>query len=132
MNTLKIISYTSLLFLNWIPRILCIIFAAFSSLFAMDVFVNESGFWKTLLNLLMHLIPTFLVITILVFSWKRPWIGGITYILLGIAYIIWSSQTDRGSHIIDIPLFSIGIIFLINWFLRKEIKKAQEAYEEDN
>ena len=132
MNTKMIFIYSSLLFLLWIPRIICILFAIIISFFAMDVFGQESGIWKTLLALLIHLIPTFLIIIILILSWKRPWIGGIFYIALGIAYIIWSSQTGRGSHIIDFPLFLMGILFLINWFLRKNIKKAQEAYWKDN
>ncbi|HEY3390706.1 MAG TPA: hypothetical protein VGK38_14105 [Prolixibacteraceae bacterium] len=130
MNTLKIIIYTSLLFLHWIPRILGVIFALAISLFATDVLDNGSGFWKTLLAVIIHLIPSFILITVLVLSWKRPWIGGIGYILLGIVYIIWSSQSGRGSQIIDIPLFSAGILFLINWFLRKQIKIAKDAYEQ--
>jgi len=130
MNALKIIIYISLLFLNWIPRILCILFAIGISLFALDAFENDEGFWKTLLALLIHLIPTFIVITVLVLSWRWPWVGGVIYVLLGISYLIWSSRSGRGSSIISIPLFSIGILFIINWFLRKKIEEAKEAYEE--
>jgi len=130
MNALKIITYISLLFLNWIPRILCILFAIGISLFALDAFENNEGFWKTLLALLIHLIPAFIVIAVLALSWRWPWVGGVSYVLLGIAYLIWSSRSGRGSAIIYIPLFSIGILFLINWFLRKKIEEAKEAYEE--
>ena len=130
MNAIKIITYFSLLFLNWIPRILCILFAIGISLFALDAFENNEGFWKTLLALLIHLIPTFIVIGVLVLSWRWPWVGGASYVLLGIAYLIWSSRSGRGSSIISIPLFSIGILFIINWFLRKKIEEAKEAYEE--
>ena len=125
---MKTLTYSLLLLLNWAPRILGILFAIFISLFAFDVFGQGTGFWKTLLALLIHLIPTFLLIIILILSWKRPWIGGIFFILLGIAYIIWSSQSGRGSQIIYIPLFLVGILFLTSWFFRKEIKKAQDAY----
>ncbi|MGQ0603506.1 MAG: DUF7670 domain-containing protein [Anaerolineales bacterium] len=48
--------------LFWIPRILTILFAGFVSLFALDVFVEGYGFWETLLALLMHLIPTGLIL----------------------------------------------------------------------
>ncbi|MHC1705274.1 MAG: hypothetical protein AB9846_15315 [Tenuifilaceae bacterium] len=130
METLRIIITVSLLILHWIPRILCILFAVFISLFAFDVFGQGSGFWKTLIDLLLHLVPTFLVIIIIILSWKWSWIGGVSFILLGIVYLIWSSQTGRGSHIIDITLFSVGILFLIDWFLRKRIKAAQEEYRE--
>jgi hypothetical protein len=132
MNAKKIIIYSSLLFLHWIPRVLCILFAAFIGLFAMDVFGHGSGIWKTLVALFVHLIPTFLLLIILILSWKRPWIGGICYIALGIFYIVWSSKSGRGSHIIDFTLFLMGILFLRNWFLRKNIKIAQDEYREGN
>lgn len=125
---MKTLSYSLLLFLNWIPRILGILFAILISFFAFDVFGQGAGFLKTLLALLMHLVPTFLLVIILILSWKKPWIGGILFILLGIAYLIWASQSGRGSQIIYIPLFLVGILFLSSWFLRKDIKKAQDAY----
>ena len=127
---MKTVIYSLLLILLWAPRILCILFAIFISFFAFDVFDQGTGFWKILLALLIHLIPTFLIIIILILSWKRTWIGGISYILIGVAYIIWSSQTDRGSQIIYIPLLLVGILFLTSWFLRKKIKEAQAAYWE--
>ena len=127
---MKTVIYSLLLILLWAPRILCILFAIFISFFAFDVFDQGTGFWKTLLALLIHLIPTFLIIFILILSWKRTWIGGISYILIGVAYIIWSSQTNRGSQIIYIPLLLVGILFLTSWFLRKKIKEAQAAYWE--
>jgi len=127
---MKTLIYSLLLLLLWAPRIMCILFAIFISFFAFDVFDQETGFWKTLLSLLIHLIPTLLIIVILILSWERAWIGGISYILLGITYIIWSSQAGRGSQIIYIPLFLVGILFLTRWFLRKEIKDAQVACRE--
>jgi len=127
---MKTVIYSLLLLLLWTPRIFCILFAILISFFAFDVFDQGTGFWKTFLALLIHLIPTILIIAILILSWTRAWIGGISFILLGIIYIIWSSQTGRGSQIIYIPLFLDGILFLTSWFLRKEIKDAQVAYWE--
>jgi hypothetical protein len=129
---MKVFLYSLLLLLLWIPRILCILFGVFISFFALDVFGNNAGFWKTFLDLVMHLIPTFLIIIILILSWKWPWIGGISLILLGIAYIMWSLQSGRGSYIIYMPLFLTGIFYLVSWFLRKEIKQAQTIYRGDD
>ena len=44
--------------LYWAPRVSCIAFALFLSLFAMDVFGEGLGFWRTLFALFLHLIPT--------------------------------------------------------------------------
>src|SRR5664280_249579 len=52
-------------FLFWTPRIICILFACFISIFALDVFQENHGFWNTLLALLIHLIPTGLLLLIL-------------------------------------------------------------------
>jgi hypothetical protein len=47
--------------LTWLPRIPGMLFAVFISLFALDVFSEEKGFLQTLIALLMHLIPTFII-----------------------------------------------------------------------
>jgi hypothetical protein len=57
--------------LFWSPRILCLLFAAFISIFAADVLGEGYGFWKTILALLIHLIPTWLVLIVLAVSWRR-------------------------------------------------------------
>jgi hypothetical protein len=129
---MKTLTHSLLLLLLWAPRILTILFAIFISFFAFDVFGQGTGFLKTLLALMMHLIPTFLLGIILIFSWKRPWIGGISFILLGIAYIIWSSNAGRGASFVYIILFIVGILFLASWLLRKPIKKAQDAYLDES
>jgi TRAP-type C4-dicarboxylate transport system permease small subunit len=56
--------------LYWTPRILCIAFAAFISIFAMDVFSMPLDFWHKALALLMHLIPTAIVLIVLVVVWR--------------------------------------------------------------
>lgn len=127
---MKTLSYSLLLFLLWIPRVLAILFAIFISLFAFDVFDQGTGFFKTLLAFLIHLIPTFLIIAILVLSWKWPLIGGIGFILLGLAYVYWASRNIEVYALIYIPLFLTGVLFLTSWLLRDRIKDAQDAYNE--
>jgi hypothetical protein len=124
MNTMKIGVFLVLL---WIPRIICILFIGSISLFACDAFGHDIGFWKTLLALLAHLIPTFLMIFILYLSWKWAWIGGIVFILAGIAYIVWKGVEYP---IIFIPLFLVGILFLLSWFFRKKIEEARASYKD--
>ncbi|MBM4167746.1 MAG: hypothetical protein FJ215_01105 [Ignavibacteria bacterium] len=108
--------------LYWSPRILSILFAAFISLFALDVFAEGSGFWETVLALLIHLIPTFIIVAILTLSWKREWIGGILFLALGILYIVfswgkfpWTTYVAKAG-----PLVLTGLLFLVGWRLRAE------------
>jgi hypothetical protein len=124
MYTLKIGAYILLL---WTPRIVCFLFTVAISLFACDAFGNDTGFWKTLLALMAHLLPTFILIFILYLSWKRAWIGSMVFILAGIAYLVWKGVMYP---VVFIPLFLVGILFLLSWFFRKEIEEARASYEE--
>lgn len=115
---MKTVSDGLINFLLWTPRILGIIIALFITLFAFDVFGTGAGFWKTFLALLGHLVPTFLLIIILIVSWKRPWVGGICFMLLGIAYLVWKGFAYP---VIYIALFLVGILFFLSWIFRKQI-----------
>ncbi len=108
--------------LFWTPRIICIFFALFLSLFALDVFGEGYGFRKTIQALFIHLIPVYVVIAVLVAAWRWEWIGGVIFIFLGVLYLVtwhghWSAYLG-----ISGPLFLLGCLFFLNWFYRKEIR----------
>lgn len=108
-----------LLFLRWAPRIACILFAAFLSLFSLDVFDQHAGFWETAGGFLVHNIPTVVIIIILLLSWKKPWIGGIGFAALGIAW--FSFVPGESLHpVIYVPVFIIAAMFFLDWFLTKK------------
>jgi hypothetical protein len=48
--------------LFWSPRILCILFAGFISMFALDVFDEYHGFLEIAKAMLIHLIPTYIIL----------------------------------------------------------------------
>jgi hypothetical protein len=65
-------------------------------------------------------------------SWKRELVGGIAFILAGLLYIVLVSTSSTfewymiaWSLIIVGPAFLIGLLFLMNWRVRKNtsIKK---------
>ena len=74
--------------LFWTPRIICIVFALFTSVFAFDVFSEGRGFWETILALVMHLVPTAVILLVLAISWRWEWIGGLLFIALGGFYVV--------------------------------------------
>jgi len=112
--------------LFWTPRILGILFAVFVSLFALDVFDEGYGFWKTILALLMHLIPTGIILIALAIAWRWEGVGGILFIALGVWYLImfWGRFHWSAYMVISGPLFLIGILFLINWLYRRECRTS--------
>lgn len=109
--------------LFWTPRVLCIAFALFISLFALDVFSEGYNFWKTVLALMIHLTPTVVIVAVLAVSWRWEWVGGILFILFGAFYIVevWGRFPWVTYLVISGPLFLIGVLFLINWFYREEL-----------
>jgi hypothetical protein len=105
--------------LFWIPRILSILYALFLSLFALDVFNEGYNIRDTIIALLIHLVPTYLVVIALFIAWQREHIGGALFIALAMIYLIIS----RGeSWIISVPFLLIGVLFLFNWTHRTQHK----------
>ena len=104
--------------IRWSARIICIIFILFISMFAFDVFDQAAGFWRTAGALLLHLLPSFVMISVLVISWRKPLVGGIVFLVIAISYIIWSSGRTTYA-IIAVPIFLISALFFLSWILEK-------------
>ena len=115
--------------LFWTPRILCLLFAGFISIFALDVFQENRGFWSTAIALLMHLIPTGILLIILAVSWRREWVGALLFTGLGIFYIVafWGRFPLATCFIIAGPLVLVGVLFLLGWLQRRKTTLAVGA-----
>ena len=107
--------------LYWAPRVLGIVFAAFISIFALDVFGERYGFWGTIFALLMHLVPTFLVVGALLAGWRWEWPGGVLFIGLAVFYMVmFRREMDPVIFLlIPGPLALVGVLFLVNWFKKR-------------
>ena len=105
--------------LFWIPRVLCILFAMFLSLFSLDVFSEGYGFGEAILALLIHLVPTYVVVIALAIAWRWEGVGAILFIALALVYLVVS----RGEGwVISGPLSLLGVLFLFNWIYRTRLK----------
>jgi len=91
--------------LYWLPRILAILFIAFVSLFALDVFGQPQWF----LAFLMHLIPSYILIIVTIIAWKHERVGGFIFVTIGILVLV-SSRFE--SLIISIPVIILGALFV--------------------
>lgn len=117
-------------YIYWIPRILSIVFILFLTLFSLDVFEGNYGFWGTTVAFLMHNIPSFILLAILIISWKHEIVGAIGFILGGIAYIVLVANTAIKNSFewyyvawalqISGIAFLVGILFLIGWFNKRK------------
>jgi|GEM_PF-1582587 len=107
--------------LVWIPRILLILMNGFIAIFAFDVFEGSEPVIVKLLGLLVHLIPNFLMLAVLIVAWIKPIIGGILCIILGVIigawFKVWSVFTPEGEGniftlILVLIIIAIGIMFI--------------------
>ena len=103
--------------LFWTARLLTIGFALFVGVFALDVFGVGYTVWQTIVALIVHLLPTILMLLLLALAWRRAWLGGIAYPALGILYLVMSNRpvSSLGVYILSGPLFILGALFLIDW-----------------
>ena len=111
--------------LRWTPRIGVLIFAAFMSLFALDVFGQGSSLWETTVGLMMHLIPTALLLVVLLVAWRWPWVGGVAFLIVA-GFFVWQFGGGWGGDWSLYLLFVgtpalMGALFLANWWLRDDI-----------
>jgi hypothetical protein len=113
-------------FIYWTPRILSIIFIPFLMIFSLDVFVPGLIAWQIAVGLFMHNIPALILLAVLVVSWRHEIVGGIVFILAGIAYIASMLVAGRlkGGMWVSIPIiagpaFLIGILFIVNWLKKR-------------
>ncbi len=113
----------------WAPRILSILFIIFLALFSLDVFDLQLDFWQTIVGLFMHNIPALILLIVLIISWKYEIVGGIAFILAGLLYIVLLAINSIINGFewyyltwplpISGPAILIGILFLINWRIKK-------------
>lgn len=123
--------YKPIKLIYWTPRILSIIFVLFLFLMSLDVFEEGLNFWQTCLALLIHNIPTFILLIITVISWKKEIVGAISYIVVGLLYIVFVAKNISATGfewyylawIIQIAgiAFLIGILFWLGWNKKKNL-----------
>ena len=107
-------------FLLWAPRVLGLLIAAFISIFAFDVFGAGYTFWETVVALMMHFVPTAMILVALAIGWRWEWLGGLLFIALGTLYILVFREGDWIAYLlISGPLFLVGILFLLSAWVQK-------------
>ncbi|MFC1615679.1 hypothetical protein ACFL21_00935 [Patescibacteria group bacterium] len=100
----------------WPPRILSILFIIFISLLALDVFAEDYSIVEMIIGFIMHMLPSFALIAILILSWKKELIGGIAYLILGTFFTIFFHTYEEliGFLLISAPVFITGFLFILS------------------
>ncbi len=100
--------------LHWTPRVLVVLYAAFISLFALDVWDMDGSVLERLGGFLIHLLPTFVLLATLLIAWKRPTVGGLLFLGIALLFTVFFNWTADWPTllILGTPLVVIGVLFL--------------------
>lgn len=109
--------------LFWFTRVLAIVFALFLGLFALDSFNGDRPFLENLFGFFLHLMPTIIIITITIISWRKYIIGSIFFVLTGIIFTFYFHTYRELSYffLISFPMFLLGILFYLNKYIRVKV-----------
>jgi len=121
---------TSVRVFYWLPRIICILAILFVSMFALDSFGPGRTIWQQIAAFLIHLVPSYILIAILVIAWKWEFVGGIVFAVIGLGLSPWlfMFNYNRNHSVgmslgiiasITIPFVIIGILFMVSHKMRK-------------
>jgi prolipoprotein diacylglyceryltransferase len=111
---------------HWLPRIICILAILFVSMFALDAFAPELTFWQQIGDFLLHLIPSYIMVALLILAWKWEYVGGIIFTILGFGFSVavfllnynrnhfsaWQSLVT--TLIVGIPFVLVGVLFIVS------------------
>lgn len=111
----------------WIPRIFAIVLILFLPVFSLDVVQPGISRSQIALGLIIHNIPSLVLLVVLILSWRREIIGGIAFLLAGVAFIVFTFTRNPDSFfallisslVLGIPLLLTGVMFLACWVQKK-------------
>jgi len=121
---------TSTRLLHWAPRCLCILAILFVSMFALDSFAPGLSIWQQLGAFLIHLIPSFVLLALLLIAWKREFAGGIVLATTGLVLSVPVFALNyRRTHsvgmclyiilVITMPFVVAGVLFIVSYYRKK-------------
>lgn len=105
----------TLAILHWAPRVAGILVTLFIGMFALDAFSENRGFWSALPDFLLHLIPAFALLAVVLAAWRKPKFGAL--IFLGFAAVYAVSSITQPNWILTIsgPLALVGTLYFLSW-----------------
>jgi prolipoprotein diacylglyceryltransferase len=103
----------------------------------LDSFSSERSFWQNAAAFLMHLIPSFALLAVLIVAWKWEKVGGIILTIIGLAWCVfvfilnYKRTHSVATSLLDtlmvaIPFVLAGILFILSHYRKmKELSGVQ-------
>jgi hypothetical protein len=107
--------------LHWAPRIIAILQICFIGIFSLDVFTEGYDAIEVIVGFLMHNIPSFILIALLLVAWKWPLKGGVGFLLLGGLSVLFFNTFAQPIVflIVSLPVIVTGALFVLDGWKRK-------------
>jgi hypothetical protein len=108
---------------HWLPRVLSVAFVLFLSLFALDVFAEYTG-WILIWALLMHLLPSLILLGVVIISWKHDLAGAIIFLGFAVFYVCAAGLGRPWTWyaFISGPALIVAALFFIGWLQERKPK----------
>lgn len=116
-----------------IPKIAGLLFVAFLALFSLDVISPEYGIGQIMLGLLIHNIPVFILLAVILVAWRYEIVGAVVFVLAGILYISlivfnvinhqFAWYVVSWSFVIAGPAFVVSYMYFYCWKKKKQGNK---------
>ena len=84
----------------------------FLGLFALDALEQGKPLANALADVAIHLLPAAVVLAIVALAWNRPWVGGLSFVLLAAAYALTARSRIDWIVAISGPLLIVGVLYL--------------------
>ena len=129
---------TSTKVIHWAPRVICILAIIFISMFAADAFASGLTIWQQIGGFLMHLIPSYILIALLIVAWKWEFVGGIIFTIIGVGLspLLFMFNYQRNHSIwwsllvivtITLPFVIVGVLFILSHYKKRREKLTKES-----
>jgi len=108
--------------IHWAPRVAAIMIIFFMSLFSLDVFEMEATTLQLLGGFLMHNIPSFVMLVLLFFAWKRPAVGFWAFLAAGVVFVIFFVRDFYALSnllLFALPIWLVAGLFYADWKLEE-------------
>jgi hypothetical protein len=104
--------------IHWAPRVAALLIIFFIALFSLDVFGTGAPPLKVLVGFLMHNLPSIVMLVLLMFAWKRPVVGFVTFLLAGAAFAVFFVRDIYALPnllLFVLPILLIASLFYADW-----------------
>jgi hypothetical protein len=109
----------------WIPRGLMMAVMAFAMLFSFDSFEAKYTIWQQLTGFFMHNIPVWVLLAVLLLTWKRPLWGGILLLVVAAFLTFFFAYGFRKYFLFDFLAFVLPLIIAAGLFILAHYKRIK-------